>query len=104
MISKADTQETADPRVGSALGEVRAVLDGLLTSHQQTVQQERLRAFREMAGGEARDFNNTLSGILGRAPLLQAGGTDPAERRPLVTTKQVCAVGACVSRRFQDFS
>src|SRR5258705_10168156 len=104
MISKADTQETADPRVGSALGEVRAVLDGLLTSHQQTVQQERLRAFREMAGEVAHDFNNTLSGILARAQLLLADVQDPDVRRSLRMIEQVALEGAWVVRRFQDFS
>jgi len=104
MISKADTQETADPRVGAALGEVRAVLDGLLASHQQTVQQERLRAFREMAGEVAHDFNNTLSGILARAQLLLADVQDPDVRRSLRMIEQVALEGAWVVRRFQDFS
>ena len=104
MISKADTQEAADPRVGSALGEVRAVLDGLLVSHQQTVQQERLRAFREMAGEVAHDFNNTLSGILARAQLLLADVQDPDVRRSLRMIEQVALEGAWVVRRFQDFS
>jgi CheY-like chemotaxis protein len=104
MISKADTQEAADPRVGSALGEVRAVLDGLLASHQQTVQQERLRAFREMAGEVAHDFNNTLSGILARAQLLLADVQDPDVRRSLRMIEQVALEGAWVVRRFQDFS
>src|SRR6185295_19252136 len=104
MISKADTQETADPRVGAALGEVRALLDELTAAHHQTVQQERLRAFREMAGEVAHDFNNTLSGILARAQLLLADVQDPDVRRSLRMIEQVALEGAWVVRRFQDFS
>jgi CheY-like chemotaxis protein len=104
MISKADTQEAADARGKSALGQVRAVLDGLLACHQQTVQQERLRAFREMAGEVAHDFNNTLSGILARAQLLLADVQDPDVRRSLRMIEQVALEGAWVVRRFQDFS
>ncbi len=48
----------------SDIGEVRARLEALVAAHRQTVQQERLRAFREMAGEVAHDFTDTLSGIL----------------------------------------
>jgi CheY-like chemotaxis protein len=104
MITKADTQEAADARGESALGQVRAVLEGLVACHQQTVQQERLRAFREMAGEVAHDFNNTLSGILARAQLLLADVQDPDVRRSLRMIEQVALEGAWVVRRFQDFS
>jgi CheY-like chemotaxis protein len=68
------------------------------------VQQERLRAFREMAGEVAHDFNNTLSGILARAQLLLADVQDPDVRRSLRMIEQVALEGAWVVRRFQDFS
>jgi signal transduction histidine kinase len=57
---------------GAALGEVWTILDELVATHHQTVRQERLRAFREMAGEVAHDFNNTLSSILVRAQLMLA--------------------------------
>jgi CheY-like chemotaxis protein/nitrogen-specific signal transduction histidine kinase len=104
MSPRADAPKAAEPRGGSALGEVRALLDELLASHQQTVQQERLRAFREMAGEVAHDFNNTLSGILARAQLLLADVQDPDVRRSLRMIEQVALEGAWVVRRFQDFS
>ena len=44
----------------SAIGQVRTLIEDLVTAHQQTVQQERLRAFLEMDGEVANDFNNTL--------------------------------------------
>jgi len=104
MSSPADALKTAAPRGASAIGEVRAALDGLLSTHHQTVQQERLRAFREMAGEVAHDFNNTLSGILARAQLLLADVQDPDVRRSLRMIEQVALEGAWVVRRFQDFS
>jgi len=104
MSASADSPKAAEPAAGSAIGEVRAILEGLLASHQQTVQQERLRAFREMAGEVAHDFNNTLSGILARAQLLLADVQDPDVRRSLRMIEQVALEGAWVVRRFQDFS
>ena len=104
MSANAESPKAAEPAAGSAIGEVRAILEGLLASHQQTVQQERLRAFREMAGEVAHDFNNTLSGILARAQLLLADVQDPDVRRSLRMIEQVALEGAWVVRRFQDFS
>jgi CheY-like chemotaxis protein len=86
------------------MSEVRSLLDGLVGAHFQVVQQERLRAFREMAGEVAHDFNNTLSGILARAQLLLADVQDPDVRRSLRMIEQVALEGAWVVRRFQDFS
>ncbi|MGH7413155.1 MAG: response regulator [Candidatus Rokuibacteriota bacterium] len=104
MSSNADGLKAAAPRAGSAIGELRSVLDELVATHHQTVQQERLRAFREMAGEVAHDFNNTLSGILARAQLLLADVQDPDVRRSLRMIEQVALEGAWVVRRFQDFS
>jgi CheY-like chemotaxis protein len=104
MTPNADALKAAPPRAGAAIGEVRAALDDLVASHHQTVQLERLRAFREMAGEVAHDFNNTLSGILARAQLLLADVQDPDVRRSLRMIEQVALEGAWVVRRFQDFS
>jgi CheY-like chemotaxis protein len=104
MTPNADALKAAPPRAGAWIGEVRAALDELVASHHQTVQLERLRAFREMAGEVAHDFNNTLSGILARAQLLLADVQDPDVRRSLRMIEQVALEGAWVVRRFQDFS
>ena len=104
MTPNADAPKAAAPRAGAAIGEVRAALDELVASHHQVVQLERLRAFREMAGEVAHDFNNTLSGILARAQLLLADVQDPDVRRSLRMIEQVALEGAWVVRRFQDFS
>ena len=104
MTQHAEAPKPAASRPGSAFGEVRAALDSLVANHHQVVQQERLRAFREMAGEVAHDFNNTLSGILARAQLLLADVQDPDVRRSLRMIEQVALEGAWVVRRFQDFS
>ena len=104
MTLNAGGPKAAESRGSSALGEVRARLEELLARHHHTVQQERLRAFREMAGEVAHDFNNTLSGILARAQLLLADVQDPDVRRSLRMIEQVALEGAWVVRRFQDFS
>jgi len=49
---------------------LREAFQELETSQRNLVQQERLRAFGEMASGVAHDFNNALSPILGYSELL----------------------------------
>jgi CheY-like chemotaxis protein len=104
VTSNGDQPEPVERAGRSTLSEVRSLLDGLVAAHFQVVQQERLRAFREMAGEVAHDFNNTLSGILARAQLLLADVQDPDVRRSLRMIEQVALEGAWVVRRFQDFS
>ena len=104
MTSNGDQPKPVERAGRSAMSEVRSLLDGLVAAHFQVVQQERLRAFREMAGEVAHDFNNTLSGILARAQLLLADVQDPDVRRSLRMIEQVALEGAWVVRRFQDFS
>jgi nitrogen-specific signal transduction histidine kinase/ActR/RegA family two-component response regulator len=89
---------------GAALHEIRARLDELVAAHRRTVQQERVSAFREMAGELAHDFNDTLSGLLARAQILLANVQDPQVRRSLRMIEQVVLEGASTVRRLQDFS
>ena len=89
---------------GYLTGEVRALLEGLVAAHRQTVQRERLHAFREMAGRVAHDFDNTLSSIITRTQFLLANVQDPDARRSLRTIEQVAIEGAWVARHFQNFS
>src|SRR5260370_5030167 len=104
MTSNGDQRTALERGGGSSMSEVRALLDGLVASHFQVVQQERLRPSGEMAAEVAHDFNNTLSGILARAQLLLADVQDPDVRRSLRMIEQVALEGAWVVRRFQDFS
>src|SRR5258708_34613841 len=102
MTSNGDQRTALERGGGSSMSEVRALLNGLVASHFQVVQHERLRAFREMAGEVAHDFNNTLSGILARAQLLLADVQDPDVRRSLRIMRQDALRGASAVRRFGD--
>lgn len=57
-------------KVAERTVELKKALSDLQTSQRQIVQQERLRAFSEMAGGVCHDFNNALMAIIGYSELL----------------------------------
>src|SRR5690349_14729601 len=71
---------------------------------EQFSQMEKLTALGELASGVAHDFNNTLSGILGRAQLLQR--TDDPEKihRGLDVIIKTAEDGAKTVKRIQDFA
>lgn len=71
---------------------------------EQFSQVEKLSALGELASGVAHDFNNTLSGILGRAQLLKR--TDDAEKlkRGLDIIIKTAEDGAKTVKRIQDFA
>src|SRR5256885_6880487 len=68
------------------------------------MQQERLSAFREMAGEVAHDFTDTLSGILARAQILAADVQDQEVVQAVRMIERVALEGTRVIRRLQDFS
>jgi signal transduction histidine kinase/ActR/RegA family two-component response regulator len=70
----------------------------------QCAQLEKLSALGELASGVAHDFNNILSGILGRAQLLLR--TDDAEtiRHGLAIIVKMAEDGAKTVKRIQDFA
>src|SRR5687768_5536577 len=55
--------------------QLEQALAELKTTQQQVVQQERFRAFGEMAGGVAHDFNNVLMCVIGYTDLLLGDST-----------------------------
>src|SRR6476661_6761987 len=71
---------------------------------EQFSQMEKLSALGELASGVAHDFNNTLTGILGRAQLLQR--TDDLEKiqRGLDIIIKTAEDGAKTVKRIQDFA
>ncbi len=83
--------------------ELRAALARVEESQQRIIQNERLRALGEMAGGVAHDFNNVLAVVVGRAQLLQRQ-VAPDLRRQLAIIEQVAQDGAQTVRRIQDFA
>jgi signal transduction histidine kinase/ActR/RegA family two-component response regulator len=83
--------------------ELRAALATVEESQQRIIQNERLRALGEMAGGVAHDFNNVLAVVVGRAQLLQRQ-VAPDLRRQLAIIEQVAQDGAQTVRRIQEFA
>jgi len=59
-----------EQKVSERTAELTTALTELKQTQNQIVQQERLRAFGEMAGGVVHDFNNALLSIIGYSDLL----------------------------------
>jgi signal transduction histidine kinase len=59
-----------EQKVAGRTVELQKALSELQASQRQVVQQERFRAFGEMAGGVCHDFNNALMAIIGYTELL----------------------------------
>jgi len=71
---------------------------------EQFSQMEKLSALGELASGVAHDFNNTLSGILGRAQLLQLTNDPEKINRGLDVIIKTAEDGAKTVKRIQDFA
>ena len=71
---------------------------------EQFSQMEKLSALGELASGVAHDFNNTLSGILGRAQLLQRTSDPEKLQRGLDIIIKTAEDGAKTVKRIQDFA
>src|SRR5690242_3766590 len=71
---------------------------------EQFSQMEKLSALGELASGVAHDFNNTLSGILGRAQLLQRTDDQEKIKRGLDIIIKTAEDGAKTVKRIQDFA
>ena len=71
---------------------------------EQFSQMEKLSALGELASGVAHDFNNTLSGILGRAQLLQRTDDPEKIKRGLDIIMKTAEDGAKTVKRIQDFA
>lgn len=101
--------DSAEPRRSDSSGlshltEVRARLEDIVAAHEQTVQRERLTAYRKMAGEAAHHFTETLSGILARAQNLLDDTPDPQVLRAAKMIEQVALEGTRAARRLQEFS
>jgi signal transduction histidine kinase/ActR/RegA family two-component response regulator len=71
---------------------------------EQYTQMEKLSALGELASGVAHNFNNTLTGILARAQLLQDTQDRDEIRRGLRIIIQTAEDGAKTVKRIQDFA
>lgn len=72
--------------------------------HDQSIQNEKLRALGAMAGGVAHDFNNILGGILGAVGLFKEEHPELAEDELLAKIEAIAQDGAEIVKRIQDYS
>ncbi|MEN3370017.1 MAG: hypothetical protein V7609_2160 [Verrucomicrobiota bacterium] len=96
-----------EERVRERTAELESALTDLQTAQRKLVQQERLSAFGEMAGGVVHDFSNALMSVIGYSEMLL---TNPAVRADEATALDYLRVintagrdGAHVVSRLRDF-
>jgi signal transduction histidine kinase len=96
-----------EERVRQRTGELESALTDLQAAQRQAVQQERLSAFGEMAGGVVHDFSNALMSVIGYSEMLI---TNPAARADEATALDYLRIintagrdGAHVVSRLRDF-
>jgi signal transduction histidine kinase len=96
-----------EQKVSERTAELTSALSELKQTQNQIVQQERLRAFGEMAGGVVHDFNNSLTSIIGYSDLLLNNADILADRsitlRHLKTMNTAGRDAAHVVSRLRDF-
>ena len=102
-----EQNRSLEERVRERTLQLENALENLKVAQRQVVQQERLSAFGEMAGGVVHDFSNALMSIIGYSELLL---TNPATRRDEATTLDYLRIintagrdGAHVVSRLRDF-
>jgi signal transduction histidine kinase len=96
-----------EQRVRERTGQLESALADLQAAQRQAVQQERLSAFGEMAGGVVHDFSNALMSIIGYSEMLLS---KPAARADEATVLEYLRIintagrdGAHVVSRLRDF-
>ena len=96
-----------EERVRERTGQLETALTDLQAAQRQAVQQERLSAFGEMAGGVVHDFSNVLMSVIGYSETLL---TNAAARADEATTLEYLRIintagrdGAHVVSRLRDF-
>ena len=96
-----------EERVRERTGQLENALTDLQAAQRQAVQQERLSAFGEMAGGVVHDFSNALMSVIGYSEMLL---TNPASRADEATALEYLRIintagrdGAHVVSRLRDF-
>jgi len=96
-----------EERVRDRTGQLENALAELQAAQRQLVQQERLSAFGEMAGGVVHDFSNALMSVIGYSEMLL---TNPAARADEATALEYLRIintagrdGAHVVSRLRDF-
>lgn len=96
-----------EEKVAARTRELSKALGQLKSTQQRVLQQERLHAFSEMAGGVVHDFNNALMSVIGYSDLLLAAPEVLADRETtldyLRTMNTAGRDAAHVVNRLRDF-
>jgi signal transduction histidine kinase len=102
-----DQNRLLEERVLERTSQLEWAVESLRTAQRQLVQQERLSAFGEMAGGVVHDFSNSLMSIIGYSEMLLS---NPAARGEEATVLEYLRIintagrdGAHVVSRLRDF-
>ena len=99
--------EVLEQKVAARTTALEHAVKELKDSQRQVVQQERFRAFGEMAGGVVHDFNNALMSVIGYSDLLLQDETlmaDPTVVRQYLETMNTAGRDAShVVSRLRDF-
>jgi signal transduction histidine kinase len=103
LLAKSQHAETCT-RVRACRESVLAAHAAHLKRREQAAQTEKITALGELAYGVAHNVNNALSGILGRAQLLQRSATSTEAREGLETISKAALDAAKTVRRIQDFA
>jgi C4-dicarboxylate-specific signal transduction histidine kinase len=103
LLAKSQHAETCT-RVRACRESVLAAHAAQLKRREQAAQTEKITALGELAYGVAHNVNNALSGILGRAQLLQRSATSTEAREGLETISKAALDAAKTVRRIQDFA
>jgi signal transduction histidine kinase len=96
-----------EERVRERTSQLEDAVENLRTAQQQLVQQERLSAFGEMAGGVVHDFSNSLMSIIGYSEMLLTNAAARADEAKALEYLRIINTagrdGAHVVSRLRDF-
>jgi signal transduction histidine kinase len=96
-----------EERVRERTSQLEDALENLRTTQRQLVQQERLSAFGEMAGGVVHDFSNVLMSIIGYSEMLLSNPTARGDEATALEYLRIINTagrdGAHVVSRLRDF-
>ena len=96
-----------EERVRERTSQLEDAVENLRTAQQQLVQQERLSAFGEMAGGVVHDFSNSLMSIIGYSEMLLSNGAVRGDEAKALEYLRIINTagrdGAHVVSRLRDF-
>jgi signal transduction histidine kinase len=94
-------------RVRERTSQLEDAVESLQTAQQQLVQQGRLSAFGEMAGGVVHDFSNSLMSVIGYSEMLLSNATARGDEATVLEYLRIINTagrdGAHVVSRLRDF-